>query len=137
MFHRRNRLRLAAVAVAAAGCGAGSSGTAAGPAKGARTHGGTVTLANISRAGANYIFPFMSSTYYSVVNMQEFILLMDRSLYMEPREFAISEAVWAVPECRVRRTARCFVLAGQRSFTGRSPAPRAGRGKGAAGRGPS
>ena len=41
-----------------------------------------MTLANISGAGANYIFPFMSSTYYSVVNMQQFILLMDRSLYM-------------------------------------------------------
>jgi hypothetical protein len=61
-----------------------------------------------------------------------------KTLHANLREFAISEGVWAVPECRVRRTARSsLVLAGQRSLTGRSAAPRAGRGKGVAGRGPS
>jgi peptide/nickel transport system substrate-binding protein len=87
MFQSRRKLRLAgvaataAVALLAAGCGTSSS-SSGGPSTGTKVSGGTVTLANISGAGANWIFPFASSAYYSVVNYEDFIYLMDRTLYM-------------------------------------------------------
>jgi peptide/nickel transport system substrate-binding protein len=87
MFQSRRKLRLAGVAAAAAvallaaGCGASSnSGTA--PTSGARVKGGVATLSNISGAGANWIFQFGSTAYYSVTNYQDFMYLMNRPLYM-------------------------------------------------------
>jgi len=85
MFQSRRKLRAAgaaaaAIALLAAGCGTSSSSS--GPSSGGKVTGGTITLANISGAGANWIFPFASSAYYSVVNYEDFIYLMDRMLYM-------------------------------------------------------
>jgi len=87
MFQSRRKLRLAgvaataAVALLAAGCGTSSSGSGS-PSSGTKVSGGTITLSNISGAGANWIFPFASSAYYSVTNYEDFIYLMDRTLYM-------------------------------------------------------
>jgi peptide/nickel transport system substrate-binding protein len=86
MFQRRRKLRLAgvaataAVAMLAAGCGSSTSSST--PATGAKITGGTATVSNISGAGANWIFPFASSAYYSVTNYEDFMYLIDRPLYM-------------------------------------------------------
>jgi len=85
MFQRRRKLRLAgvaataAVAMLAAGCGSSSSSTGA-SSTGAKVTGGTATVSNISGAGANWIFPFASSAYYSVTNYEDFIYQMDLPL---------------------------------------------------------
>jgi len=85
MFQRRRKLRLAgvaataAVAMLAAGCGSSSSSTSP-SSGGAKITGGTATVANISGAGANWIFPFASSAYYSVTNYEDFIYQMDLPL---------------------------------------------------------
>ncbi|MGH3156462.1 MAG: ABC transporter substrate-binding protein [Streptosporangiaceae bacterium] len=87
MFQCRRKLRVAgvaataAVALLAAGCGTSTS-TSSSSSSGAKVPGGTITLANISGAGANWIFPFASTAYYSVINYEDFIYLMDRTLYM-------------------------------------------------------
>src|SRR6202046_5126905 len=86
MFQRRRKLRLAgiaaaaAVAMLAAGCGSSSSSSTSGG--GTPIQGGTAIIPNISGAGANWIFPFASTAYYSTVNYQSFMYLMQRSLYM-------------------------------------------------------
>ena len=86
MFQHKHGLRrmgvaaAAAVALTAAGCGASSS---TGPSAGGKpVKGGVITLSNVSGAGANWIFPFGSSAYYSVVNYEYFMYLMNRPLYM-------------------------------------------------------
>src|SRR5689334_3783015 len=93
---RRTRTVLAAacgaviLAVVAAACG-GNGGTAAGtgagnggvnaPTGGTPQNGGTATFALRPSTTPNYIFPFASSTYFSVVNLATFQYLMYRPLY--------------------------------------------------------
>ena len=73
----------AAIAITAAACG--SSGTsaagAAPPTGGTPLAGGTATFALLPSAVPNYIFPFDSSTYFSVTNEEDFQYLMYRPLY--------------------------------------------------------
>ena len=85
MYLGRRTRRLAGVAVVAgaamvaAGCGGSSSSP---PPSGQATKGGTATVAVISGAQANWIFPFSPITYYSVYNSQEFQWLMYRPMYV-------------------------------------------------------
>jgi peptide/nickel transport system substrate-binding protein len=71
----------AALVLAAAACG--SSGSSNGPAggSGGKQQGGTATYALPPNTVPNYIFPFASSQYFSVVNSQYFQYLMYRPLY--------------------------------------------------------
>ena len=88
---RRRRARVvlaaacgaAAIAVTAAACGSsGGSGTgASGSSGGTKVSGGTATYALPPSNTPNYIFPFASSTYFSVVNAEDFQYLMYRPLY--------------------------------------------------------
>ena len=86
---RRARVVLAAacgaavIAVAAAACGSGgSSGNgASGSSGGTKVSGGTATYALPPSNTPNYIFPFSSSTFFSVVNAEDFQYLMYRPLY--------------------------------------------------------
>jgi len=81
---RSPKLRLAgvaataALALAAAGCGGSSSNT---PTGGAKLKGGTASVAFITGTQPNWIFPFMSLTYFSVYNGQTFQQMMYRPLY--------------------------------------------------------
>jgi len=73
---------VAALAATAAACG--SSGTTNGGAAatgGTPQKGGTATYALPPSVTPNYIFPFDSSTYFSVVNAEYFQYLMYRPLY--------------------------------------------------------
>jgi peptide/nickel transport system substrate-binding protein len=74
---------VAALAVTAAACSSSSgSGTAAAaPSGGTPIKGGTATYALPPSTIPNYIFPFSSSTYFSVVNEEYFQYLMYRPLY--------------------------------------------------------
>jgi peptide/nickel transport system substrate-binding protein len=85
---RRGRKALAAggaaaVMLTAAACGssssAGSSGS--GSSGGTKVQGGTATYALPPSTVPNYIFPFQSSTYFSVANAEYFQYLMYRPLY--------------------------------------------------------
>jgi peptide/nickel transport system substrate-binding protein len=85
----RHRLRLAgvaavaAVALLAAGCGASSGGSkASAGSTGKAVKGGIATVALPPATTPNWIFPFMSLTYFSVYNSQDFQYLMYRPLYM-------------------------------------------------------
>jgi peptide/nickel transport system substrate-binding protein len=85
----RHRLRLAAVAAVAAvallaaGCGSSSGGSkASGTTSGKAIKGGVATVALPAGVTANWIFPFMSLTYFSVYNSQDFQYQMYRPLYM-------------------------------------------------------
>ena len=74
----------AAIAVTAAACSSGNSGTsgnAATPTGGTPVSGGTATYALPPSTTPNYIFPFTSSAYFSVVNAEDFQYLMYRPLY--------------------------------------------------------
>jgi peptide/nickel transport system substrate-binding protein len=73
----------AALVLAAAACGSsgGGSGSGSGSAGGAKAQGGTATYALPPNTIPNYIFPFASSTYFSVVNSEYFQYLMYRPLY--------------------------------------------------------
>ena len=76
----------AAIAITAAACGSsgtsGSSGAgAAPPTGGTAVVGGTATYALPPSTTPNYIFPFTSSTYFSVVNAEDFQYLLYRPLY--------------------------------------------------------
>src|ERR1700728_4525512 len=73
----------AAIAVTAAACGSsGSSGTGASQSSGGtKVSGGTATFALPPSTIPNYIFPFSSSTFFSVVNAEDFQYLMYRPLY--------------------------------------------------------
>jgi peptide/nickel transport system substrate-binding protein len=74
---------IAAAGLIAAGCG-GSSGGGGGTSSsgGTKVKGGTATVAIIAGTQANYIFPFMSLTYFSVYNSQYFQNMMYRPLYV-------------------------------------------------------
>jgi peptide/nickel transport system substrate-binding protein len=81
-FGRRLPLATAAVAVlalVAAGCSSASSspGSATGP----KQKGGTAVMAEPPATTPNYIFPFTSSAYISVINQEYFEYLMYRPLY--------------------------------------------------------
>jgi peptide/nickel transport system substrate-binding protein len=73
----------AAIAITAAACG--SSGTSSSPGApatgGTPVAGGTATYALPPSTVPNYIFPFTSSSYISVVNSDDFQYLMYRPLY--------------------------------------------------------
>jgi peptide/nickel transport system substrate-binding protein len=69
---------VAAVALVAAGCGSsGSSGSSGGT----PISGGTVSFAELPSTVPNWIFPFMTLTYFSVANSQDFQYQMYRPLY--------------------------------------------------------
>jgi peptide/nickel transport system substrate-binding protein len=80
----------AAIAITAAACGssgtsgssgASGSGSSAAPTGGTAIAGGTATYALPPSTVPNYIFPFSSSTYFSVTNAEDFQYLMYRPLY--------------------------------------------------------
>ena len=81
-FHRRAIFSASsaalAVALVAAGCSTTSS---SGPANGAKISGGTAVYAEPPSTVPNYIFPFTSSAYISVINLEDFGFLMYRPLY--------------------------------------------------------
>ena len=66
------------MALVAAGCSTTSS---SGPANGAKISGGTAVYAEPPSTVPNYIFPFTSSAYISVINLEDFGFLMYRPLY--------------------------------------------------------
>ena len=70
-------LAVAALALAGAGC----SGSPGAPATGAKIKGGTAVFALPPSNAPNYIFPFTSSTYINVINLQLFSYLLYRPLY--------------------------------------------------------
>jgi peptide/nickel transport system substrate-binding protein len=70
----------ATLALAAAACGGGGATSAISPG-GTRVTGGTATYALPPSTTPNYIFPFASSTYFSVANAEYFQNLMYRPLY--------------------------------------------------------
>jgi peptide/nickel transport system substrate-binding protein len=74
----------AALVLAAAACGSSGSGGGSGSSGsggGTKVAGGTATYALPPNTVPNYIFPFASSTYFSVVNAEYFQYLMYRPLY--------------------------------------------------------
>jgi len=74
----------AAIALTAAACSSGgtsSNGGAAATPTGTPVTGGTATFALPPSTVPNYIFPFDSSTYFSVVNAEDFQYLLYRPLY--------------------------------------------------------
>jgi peptide/nickel transport system substrate-binding protein len=81
-FHRRAIFSASsaalAVALVAAGCSTTSS---SGPANGPKISGGTAVYAEPPSTVPNYIFPFTSSAYISVINLEDFGFLMYRPLY--------------------------------------------------------
>ena len=77
---------VAAIAITAAACGSsgtssGNGGAASTPTGGTPIKGGTATYALPPSTVPNYIFPFDSSTFFSVANSQYFQYLMYRPLY--------------------------------------------------------
>jgi peptide/nickel transport system substrate-binding protein len=68
-----------AIALVAAGCS--SSSTNSGSTTGAKQQGGTAVWAEPPATTPNYIFPFESSAYISVINSSNFAQLMYRPLY--------------------------------------------------------
>ena len=70
-----------ALALVAAGCSSGSSSTTSGTTTGAKVKGGTAVWALPPSTTPNYIFPFESSAYISVINSSNFAQLMYRPLY--------------------------------------------------------
>lgn len=83
LFRRKLRATavagITAVALVAAGCSSSSSGSNAGG--GTPINGGTVTWAELPSTVPNWIFPFMTLTYFSVANSQDFQYQMYRPLY--------------------------------------------------------
>ena len=75
----RHKLRLATTIGLAAG--ALTLGLVAPSVSGAATPKGTITYAEGAGANPNYIFPYMSCTYFSVSNINQFQELMYRPLY--------------------------------------------------------
>src|SRR5690348_8480907 len=71
---------VAAVALVAAGCSS-SGGSSTGAASGTKVKGGTAVYALPPSTTPNYIFPFTSPAYISVVNANYFTNLMYRPLY--------------------------------------------------------
>src|SRR5215469_3576453 len=68
-----------ALALAAAGCA--SNGSSAPLTGGTAVSGGTAVFAEPPATVPNYIFPFTSSTYISIININDFQYLMYRPLY--------------------------------------------------------
>ena len=75
----RHKLRLATTIGLAAG--ALTLGLVAPSVSGAATPSGTINFAEGAGASPNYIFPFMSCTYFSVSNINQFQNMMYRPLY--------------------------------------------------------
>jgi peptide/nickel transport system substrate-binding protein len=71
----------AALVVSAAACGGGSGSASGVPTGGTPVNGGTATYALPPSTVPNYIFPFASSSYFSVVDSEYFQYLMYRPLY--------------------------------------------------------
>ena len=84
MFERRRKIRVAGVAAVAAtallaaGCGSSSNGTTN---SGPSVKGAVATIANINGAGANMIFPFATTQFYSVTNYSDFLQQFTLPLY--------------------------------------------------------
>src|SRR5215469_10990762 len=72
-------LAVTALAVAAAGCS--SQASSGPPTSGTPTSGGTAVFAELPSTPPNYIFPFTSSAYISIANLNQFSYLMYRPLY--------------------------------------------------------
>ncbi len=74
---------MAAIAVATAACSSGTTGTSNQPGTtgGTPVSGGTAVFALPPSTTPNYIFPFTSSSYFSVTNAETFQYLMYRPLY--------------------------------------------------------
>src|SRR5690348_2108026 len=70
-----------ALALVAAGCSSGSSSSTGGSSAQTKVKGGTAVYALPPSATPNYIFPFESSAYISVINASNFANLMYRPLY--------------------------------------------------------
>src|SRR5271165_6539100 len=87
MFERRRKIRVAGVAAVAAtallavGCGSSSNSSSTGTGTGS-VKGAVATLANLNGAGANMIFPFETTQFYSVTNYQDFIYQFQLPLYV-------------------------------------------------------
>jgi peptide/nickel transport system substrate-binding protein len=89
MTHRVRLVSIVAAAVAAAalaGCGAsgppkGTEGPSGGGGGSTSGGGSTATYAEEPAAIPNYIFPMLTSAYYSTTNIEQFQRLMFRSLY--------------------------------------------------------
>ena len=83
MFERRRKIGVAGAAVAAAALLAAGCSSTASPSTSstATVKGATATLANITGAGANCIFPFEGTQCYSVTNAEDFEYLMTPPLY--------------------------------------------------------
>lgn len=69
-----------ALALVAAGCSSSNSSSGA-PTGGTKVKGGTAVWAEPPSTTPNYIFPFTSSAYISVINSNNFTTLMYRPLY--------------------------------------------------------
>jgi peptide/nickel transport system substrate-binding protein len=86
---RRNRgvfaaaCGMAVIALTAAACSSGTTGTGNQPGTtgGTPVAGGTAVFALPPSTTPNYIFPFVSSSYFSVTNAEDFQYLMYRPLY--------------------------------------------------------
>jgi peptide/nickel transport system substrate-binding protein len=72
---------VAAVALVAAGCGGSSGNGGANSASGTKVKGGTAVYALPPNTVPNYIFPFTSSSYISVVNASNLDYFLYRPLY--------------------------------------------------------
>ncbi len=70
-----------ALALVAAGCSSSSSSSTGGTSTGTKVKGGTAVWAEPPSTTPNYIFPFTSSAYISVINASNFTNLMYRPLY--------------------------------------------------------
>ena len=83
----RGRMTLAvggsvvALALVAAGCSSSSSSSTSGTTTSTKVKGGTAVWALPPSSTPNYIFPFESSAYISVINASNFANLMYRPLY--------------------------------------------------------
>jgi peptide/nickel transport system substrate-binding protein len=70
-----------ALALVAAGCSSSTSSNNSGTSTGAKVKGGTAVWAEPPATTPNYIFPFTSSAYISVINASNFTNLMYRPLF--------------------------------------------------------
>ena len=84
-FRLRRRMTMGvgagAVALALVAAGCSSSSTTGGTTTGTKVQGGTAVWAEPPATVPNYIFPFTSSAYISVINASNFTNLMYRPLY--------------------------------------------------------
>ena len=106
---------VAALALVAAGCSS-SSNSSTGTTTGAKVKGGTAVFALPPSTTPNYIFPFTSSAYISVVNAAYFTNLMYRPLYwfgngsqplMNPALSLAKTPTWSGNTATIRSTTTC------------------------------